>query len=60
MKKINSYFAHTGQQADGSDWQPLKEHLEQVAQLAQTRAKAFHAGDWAYLISIHIAKRTQR
>ena len=46
------HYAHTGKQLDGSDWQPLKEHLQQVARLAQERAKAFHAGDWAYLIGL--------
>jgi CRISPR-associated endonuclease/helicase Cas3 len=46
------HYAHTGQQTDGSDWQPLKDHLEQVAQLARTRANTFHAGDWAHLTGL--------
>ena len=47
-----TYYAHTGNRSDGTDWQPLKEHLTSVAQLAQTRAKAFGAADWAHLVGL--------
>jgi CRISPR-associated endonuclease/helicase Cas3 len=46
------YYAHTGSRSDGQDWQPLKDHLTSVAQLAQTRAQAFGAADWAHLIGL--------
>ena len=46
------YYAHTGHQPDGIDWQLLKDHLMSVAVLAQTRAKAFGAGDWAHLVGL--------
>jgi CRISPR-associated endonuclease/helicase Cas3 len=50
---INSpYFAHSGLQADLSDWQPLQQHLTQVAVLAAERAHAFKASDWAHLIGL--------
>jgi CRISPR-associated endonuclease/helicase Cas3 len=32
------FFAHSGQFADFSDWQPLKDHLRQVAKLAESSA----------------------
>lgn len=47
-----SYYAHTGNRPDGQDWQPLKDHLTSVAQLAQTRAQAFGAADWAHLVGL--------
>jgi CRISPR-associated endonuclease/helicase Cas3 len=48
----SSYYAHTGNRADGKDWQTLKDHLTSVAQLAQTRAQAFGAADWAHLVGL--------
>lgn len=48
----SSFFAHSGLQADLSDWQPLKQHLTQVAQLAAERAQVFKASDWAHLIGL--------
>ena len=47
-----TYFAHTGNRPDGKDWQPLKDHLTSVAQLAQTRAQVFGAADWAHLVGL--------
>ena len=29
-----AFFAHSGLRADGADWQPLREHLRNVAELA--------------------------
>jgi CRISPR-associated endonuclease/helicase Cas3 len=48
----SSYYAHTGNRQDGKDWQTLKDHLTSVAQLAQTRAQAFGAADWAHLVGL--------
>lgn len=45
-----NWYAHTGEQADRSDWQPLRQHLHAVATLAHDRAQAFGAGDWAQLV----------
>jgi CRISPR-associated endonuclease/helicase Cas3 len=48
----SSFFAHSGLQADLSDWQPLHQHLTQVAQLAAERAQVFKASDWAHLMGL--------
>ncbi|MFM2074503.1 MAG: hypothetical protein RJB34_808 [Pseudomonadota bacterium] len=48
----SSFFAHSGLQADLSDWQPLHQHLTQVAQLAADRAQVFKASDWAHLMGL--------
>lgn len=55
------WFAHSGKLEDLSDWQPLKEHLTAVANLAAHRAKAFGAEDWAFLIGLlhDLGKYTQ-
>lgn len=41
-----TFYAHSTDSSDKSNWQPLEEHLEGVAQLAQKFATAFRAGDW--------------
>nr|MBL0702285.1 CRISPR-associated endonuclease Cas3'' [Desulfobacterales bacterium] len=46
------YYAHTLEGKSPSDWQPLKEHLENVAEMAQLFADAFDAGDWGYLAGL--------
>lgn len=46
------YYAHSGQQADRSDWQLLRDHLEAVAGLAQERAQVFGGADWAHLAGL--------
>lgn len=46
------YYAHSGQCADQSDWQLLKDHLHSVATLAQDRSQIFGGGDWAYLAGL--------
>lgn len=55
------WFAHSGKSEDLSDWQPLREHLTAVANLAAHRAKAFGAEDWAFLIGLlhDLGKYTQ-
>lgn len=42
------YYAHTKNNPDKSDWQPLKEHLTAVASDAQKFALDFNAGELAY------------
>lgn len=51
-RAISRFYAHTGTRSDGKDWQPLFEHLSQVALLAAERAQAFGAYDWAHLIGL--------
>ena len=46
------YYAHSGQQADRSDWQLLRDHLQAVAELAQKRAEVFGGADWAHLAGL--------
>jgi hypothetical protein len=43
------YFAHSTSRPDRADWQPLRAHLLQVAQLARAHAAKFGAADWGYL-----------
>jgi CRISPR-associated endonuclease/helicase Cas3 len=40
------YYAHSTDSTDKSDWQPLAEHLEGVASLAEEFAAVFEAGEW--------------
>lgn len=40
------FYAHSTDSQDKSDWQPLAEHLEGVARLAEEFASIFGAGDW--------------
>ena len=42
------FFAHSGLESDRSDWQPLSEHLRNVARLASEFAAAFGASDCGY------------
>lgn len=40
------YYAHSTMNADKSDWQPLADHLENVARMAECFASEFGAGEW--------------
>jgi len=42
------YYAHSTDNSDKNDWQALKEHLENVANLASGFAGAFNAGQLGY------------
>lgn len=42
------YFAHSNENTDKSDWQPLVEHLRNVAYLAQDFAAVFGAAPWGH------------
>lgn len=42
------YYAHSTDDSSKSDWQPLKDHLENVATLASAFACDFNASDFAY------------
>jgi len=43
---LRSYYAHSTEKKDKSDWQPLSEHLQNVGNLAEQFAAAFNAGQW--------------
>jgi len=49
------YFAHSGKRADGSDWQPLAEHLRNVARLARRFALEARPGDRAFARAAYVA-----
>lgn len=40
------FYAHSTDSKDKSDWQPLDEHLREVARRAEEFAAAFGAGEW--------------
>lgn len=42
------FYAHTTKNPDKSDWQPLKDHLTNVAEISQQFANDFNAGELAY------------
>ncbi|WP_077529550.1 CRISPR-associated endonuclease Cas3'' [Vreelandella utahensis] len=47
MSSGNTFFAHTTEREDQADWQPLQEHLEATATLAETNAAPFGCGNMA-------------
>lgn len=47
MSSGNTFFAHTTEREDQADWQPLQEHLEATATLAETNAAPFGCGAMA-------------
>ena len=46
MDARSRYYAHSTDRPDRADWQPLCEHLREVAELARERAAKFGAGEW--------------
>ncbi|RZB30662.1 MAG: CRISPR-associated endonuclease/helicase Cas3 [Desulfobacteraceae bacterium Eth-SRB1] len=46
------YYAHTLDGKTHSDWQPLKEHLKNVAEMAMSFADAYGAGEWGYIAGL--------
>lgn len=42
----SEFYAHSTDSPNKSDWQPLAEHLDGVARLAEEFAVIFRAGDW--------------
>lgn len=43
---MQTFYAHSTENLDKSDWQPLSEHLLNVADLAESFAGVFAANDW--------------
>jgi len=46
------YYAHSLDGKPPSGWQPLEEHLKNVAEMARSFADDFGAGDWGYLAGL--------
>lgn len=46
------YYAHSLQNRPTSEWEPLKKHLQEVAELAATFAGAFGAEGWGRLAGL--------
>ena len=47
-----AYWAHSGEAPDKSDWQPLEEHLQNVADLAAEHAAKFGAAEWGRMAGL--------
>jgi CRISPR-associated endonuclease/helicase Cas3 len=47
------YYAHSKEGSPPSEWQPLEEHLKNVAEIARKFADSFGAGDWGYLAGLY-------
>lgn len=43
---METFYAHSTDNPDKSDWQPLDDHLQGVAKLAEEFAAVFGAGEW--------------
>ncbi|MGD9578749.1 MAG: CRISPR-associated helicase Cas3' [Syntrophorhabdus sp.] len=46
------YYAHSLPGRPQEEWQPLEEHLKNVAEMARGFAEDFGAGEWAYLAGL--------
>ena len=46
------YYAHSLENQSEDSWQLLKDHLENVAELANQFACEFDAGEWGYLAGL--------
>lgn len=44
----NTYYAHSLEGKPPEEWQPLSDHLEKVAGIAEKSATLFASGDWAW------------
>jgi CRISPR-associated endonuclease/helicase Cas3 len=46
------YYAHSLLNEPPEKWQPLEDHLKNVARMAQGFAEEFGAGEWAHLAGL--------
>lgn len=46
------YYAHSLEGKPPSEWQPLDEHLNKVAEMSKSFAESFGAGEWGYLAGL--------
>jgi len=49
---MKNYYAHSKEGEPPEQWQPLEEHLKNVAQLANEFAAPFDGDEWAYLAGL--------
>ena len=49
---IEEYYAHSLDEKPPSEWQPLEEHLKNVAGMARSFADSFDAREWGYLAGL--------
>ena len=49
---MGQFYAHSGHNPDKSDWQPLRDHLVSVANLAREMASPFGLGQAAYVAGL--------
>ncbi len=52
MKSTKIFFAHSLKGEPPEKWQPLEEHLKNVAELASQFAAKFGGDNWAYLAGL--------
>jgi CRISPR-associated endonuclease/helicase Cas3 len=52
MEEEKKYYAHSLKDRPQSEWQPLEDHLENVAKLAAEFAKPFGGEEWARLAGL--------
>lgn len=50
--KPNQFYAHSLSGKPPEKWQPLREHLKNVAEMAREFAKPFGGAEWAYLAGL--------
>ncbi len=52
MKKDSNFYAHSLKGQPPEKWQPLEEHLKNVAEQAASFASEFGGEKWAYLAGL--------
>jgi CRISPR-associated endonuclease/helicase Cas3 len=52
MTGNKNFYAHTLPGKPKEDWQPLEDHLKNVAEMAKKFADEFGSGDWGYLAGL--------
>jgi CRISPR-associated endonuclease/helicase Cas3 len=52
MNNTQKFYGHNKEGKPQSEWQPLEEHLKNVAEMARGFAEKFGAGDWGYLVGL--------
>jgi CRISPR-associated endonuclease/helicase Cas3 len=46
------YYAHSLEGKPPSEWQPLEEHLKNIAEMSRSFSESFGDGDWGYLAGL--------
>lgn len=49
---MKNYYAHSLPGRPPEEWQPLEQHLKNVAEMARGFAEPFRAGEWGYLAGL--------